>query len=67
MANIKQGLCPSCGKERPLASFAFGVIKTTLCLRCLSRYLDKVVIPNMLKNERTEDDTILIGGDYVEN
>ena len=61
MATIKVGVCPSCGKERELAYFQFGVIKTTLCVYCLKKYLDNAVIPRLSRNNDTSDDNCLIG------
>lgn len=60
MANIKTGVCPSCGKDRELAYFQFGVIKSTMCVHCLKRYLDSAVIPRLVKNNNTDDDKCLI-------
>lgn len=65
MATIKTGVCPSCGKDRELAYFQFGVIKSTLCVHCLKKYLDNAVIPRLIKNSRTDDDKVMIAG--VEN
>lgn len=65
MATIKTGVCPSCGKDRELAYFQFGVIKSTLCVHCLKKYLDNAVIPKLIKNNRTDDDKVMIAG--VEN
>lgn len=61
MATVKTGVCPSCGKDRELAYFQFGIIKTTLCVYCLKRYLDTAVIPRLVKNSKTDDDNVLIG------
>ena len=61
MATVKTGVCPSCGKERELAYFQFGVIKSTMCVHCLKRYLDSAVIPRLIKNNNTDDDRVLIG------
>lgn len=61
MATVKTGVCPSCAKERELAYFQFGVIKCTLCVHCLKRYLDSAVIPRLIKNNNTDDDRVLIG------
>lgn len=61
MATIKTGICPSCGKDRELAYFQFGVIKSTMCVHCLKRYLDVSVIPRLLKNNNTSDDECIIG------
>ena len=61
MSNIKIGVCPSCGKERELAFFQFGVIKTTICVYCLKKYLDYAVIPRLEKNNNSKDDDCLIG------
>jgi len=61
MATVKTGVCPSCGKDRELAYFQFGVIKSTICVHCLKRYLDSAVIPRLLKNNNTNDDECLIG------
>lgn len=60
MATIKTGVCPSCGKDRELAYFKFGVIQTTLCVYCLKRYLDSAVIPRLVKNSDTTDDNTLL-------
>lgn len=65
MATVKTGFCPSCGKDRELAYFQFGIIKSTMCVHCLKRYLDSAVIPRLLKNSNTDDDKCLIGS--VEN
>ncbi|MCM1004524.1 MAG: hypothetical protein NC408_09320 [Candidatus Gastranaerophilales bacterium] len=65
MATVKTGVCPSCGKDRELAYFQFGIIKSTMCVHCLKRYLDSAVIPRLLKNNNTDDDKCLIGS--VEN
>ena len=65
MATIKTGVCPSCGKDRELAYFQFGVIKSTLCVHCLKKYLDNAVIPRLIKNNRTDNDKVMIAG--VEN
>lgn len=54
MANIKTGVCPSCGKERELAYIKFGVIQSTMCPYCLSKYLDICILPRLRKNN---DDT----------
>lgn len=64
MATVKTGVCPSCGKERELAFFQFGIIKSTMCVYCLKRYLDLAVIPRLVKNSKTDDDECLIG-DYT--
>ncbi len=61
MATIKTGVCPSCGKDRVLAYFQFGVIKSTMCVYCLNRYLNSAVIPRLAKNNSTDDDECLIG------
>ena len=65
MATVKTGVCPSCGKDRELVYFQFGIIKSTMCVYCLKRYLDSAVIPRLLKNNNTDDDECLIVG--VEN
>lgn len=62
MAIVKTGVCPSCGKDRELAYFQFGIIKSTLCVYCLKRYLDSSVIPRLLKNNNPDSDECLIGG-----
>ena len=62
MAIVKTGICPSCGKERQLAYFQFGIIKSTMCVYCLKRYLDIAVIPRLTKNNDTTDDKCMIGG-----
>lgn len=59
MAKIDKGLCPSCFKERELALFKFGVINTTMCPYCISRYLLGVVIPILDKNNNTRDDNLI--------
>lgn len=61
MATVKTGVCPSCGKDRELAYFQFGIIKSTMCVYCLKKYLDFSVIPRLIKNQRTDDDECLIG------
>lgn len=61
MATVKTGVCPSCGKDRELAYFQLGIIKSTMCVHCLKRYLDTAVIPRLLKNNNTDDDDFLIG------
>ena len=61
MASVKTGFCPSCGKDRPLAFFQFGIIKSTMCVYCLDIYLKKIVIPNLERSNRTDDDNIQIG------
>lgn len=63
---IKNGCCPCCGKERELAFFNFGVIKSTMCVYCLKKYLDKAVIPRLEVNNDTSTDRCIIsvfGGD----
>lgn len=65
MATIKTGVCPSCGKDRELAYFQFGIVKSTMCVHCLKRYLDQAVIPRLLKNNNPDDDVCMIG--VVEN
>lgn len=65
MATIKTGVCPSCGKDRELAFFQFGIVKATMCVHCLKRYLDQAVIPRLLKNNNPDDDVCMISG--VEN
>ena len=64
MATIKTGVCPSCGKDRELAYFQFGNIKSTMCVHCLKRYLDIAVIPRLVKNNDTKDDNCLIGANH---
>lgn len=64
MSTIKIGVCPFCLQEKQLAYFQFGVIKSTMCVYCLQRYIDKAIIPNMLKASTSE--TIMIGADDVE-
>lgn len=64
MSSIKIGVCPFCFQDKQLAYFQFGVIKSTMCVYCLQRYLDKAVIPNMVK--ASTEDTILIGADQSE-
>ena len=73
MANIKTGVCPSCGKERELAYIKFGVIQSTMCPYCLEKYLSRCIIPRLRKNnDETSDDCkidnkgVVIGG-YLKN
>ena len=63
MANLKVGICPSCGKERQLSLFKFGVIQSTMCPYCLYAYLGKCVIPRLSKNNDTSDDKPMIMGE----
>ncbi len=63
MARVNKGLCPSCFKEREVATFKFGIINTTMCVYCLKRYLSDCVIPMLELNNRTCDDNIIAGGD----
>ncbi len=62
MGNIKKGICPVCGKERELAYFQFGVIKTTACCYCLERYLTSFVIPRLTYNNDDSSDVTLLKG-----
>lgn len=62
MANIKTGVCPTCGKERELAYIKFGVIQSTMCVYCLSKYLDQCIIPRLRKNNDETTDRPLING-----
>lgn len=63
MASIKKGICPSCGKDRELAFFQLGVIKSTMCVYCLERYLKNCVIPLMNNNNTvSENETMISGG-----
>ena len=62
MATVKTGVCPCCGKDRELAYFQFGVIKTTMCIYCIKRYIDSAVIPHLKMNNSTDDDKCLIVG-----
>jgi hypothetical protein len=65
MANIKTGICPSCGKDRELAFFKFGVIQSTVCVHCLKKYLEMAVIPRLIKNNNPDDDKcLLLGEEY---
>jgi hypothetical protein len=73
MANIKTGLCPSCGKDRELAYIKFGVIQSTMCPFCLSKYLERCILPRLRKsndessdNCQIESSGVVIGG-YLEN
>lgn len=60
MANIKLGVCPSCGKERELAYVKFGVIQATMCPYCLYKYLDCYVIPRLrVNNDKSTDKSLL--------
>ena len=65
MANIKIGLCPSCGKERQLSLFKFGVIQSTMCPYCLHAYLERCVLPRLNKNNDTSDDKPMIMSEGV--
>lgn len=65
MATIKKGICPSCGKNRELSYFQFGIVKSTMCVHCLKRYLDLCVIPQFLENNKIDNDECFIG--VVEN
>lgn len=69
MANIKTGVCPSCGKERELAYIKFGVIQSTMCVYCLHKYLERSIIPRLQRNNDASTDKcqieaygIVIGG-----
>ena len=62
MARINKGCCPSCFKERELATFQFGVIHTTMCVYCLDRYVQKCVIPMLEYNNSRKDDNFLAEG-----
>lgn len=60
MANIKTGVCPTCGKERELAYLKFGVIQSTMCVYCLEKYLDKCIIPRLrINNDEATDECVL--------
>lgn len=61
MSNVKKGLCPSCGKERELAYIKFGIIQATMCPYCLSKYLDKCILPLLRKNNDETTDRTQIG------
>lgn len=63
MASIKKGICPSCGKDRELAFFQLGVIKSTMCVHCLERYLKNCVIPLMINNNSVSENESMISGD----
>ena len=65
MANIKIGLCPSCGKERQLSAFKFGVIQSTMCPYCLYAYLGRCVLPRLKQNNDISDDKAMIMGEGV--
>ncbi|MCI5905458.1 MAG: hypothetical protein MRZ61_10005 [Oscillospiraceae bacterium] len=73
MANIKTGVCPSCGKERELAYIKFGVIQSTMCVYCLHKYLERCIIPRLRKNNDETTDKCQIGengvviGGYLNN
>lgn len=46
MARIdKDFMCPSCGKQRQLCVFKYGVISSTLCTFCLEIYLRDTLNP----------------------
>ena len=62
MANLKVGLCPSCGKERQLAYFKFGVVQATMCPFCMSAYLDRCVLPRLKSNNDMSQSMIMSGG-----
>ncbi len=72
MANVKVGICPSCGKERELAYIKFGIIQSTMCPYCLSKYLDRCILPKLRYNNDDKTDKckidskgVVVGG-YLE-
>ncbi len=56
MANVKTGICPSCGKERELAYIKLGVIQATMCPFCLHKYLERSIIPRLQHNNDESTD-----------
>ena len=60
MANIKTGVCPTCGKERELAYIKFGVIQATMCPFCLHKYLAACVLPRIKESNDTSTDNCQI-------
>ena len=72
MANVKMGVCPSCGKERELAYIKFGIIQSTMCPYCLHKYLERCIIPRLQRNNVDSTDKcqieafgVVIGGGVV--
>ena len=72
MANVKIGVCPSCGKERELAYIKLGIIQSTMCPYCLHKYLERCVIPRLqLNNDESTDNCqieaygVVIGGGVI--
>lgn len=65
MANIKMGVCPTCGKDRELCYIKFGVIQATMCPYCLHKYLDVCILPRLKKNNDLENDTCQISNDGI--
>lgn len=59
--SVTIAVCPSCMKERELAEFRLGVIHVTMCPFCLSKYLIRCVIPNLVKSNlpTTEEKTVI--------
>ncbi len=69
MATIKTGVCPVCLKDRQLAKFEFGIVKSTLCPHCLKKYLDTAVIPRIVVNNNFSEDnsnSVVVGITYDE-
>lgn len=69
MANVKIGICPSCGKESELAYIKFGIIQSTMCPYCLHKYLERYIIPRLqINNDESTDNCqiesygVVIGG-----
>lgn len=66
MAQIKKGICPSCGNNRELAYFKLGIVQSTMCVYCMERYLSRFIIPQLTKDndvsEYTTENTIKIEG-----
>ena len=69
MANVKMGVCPSCGKERELAYIKFGIIQSTMCPYCLHKYLERSIIPRLQRNNDESTDRcqieVYVGGEVV--
>lgn len=62
MARINKGCCPSCFKDRELLTLQFGIIRATMCVYCLDRYLSQCVIPMIEKNNNIHDDNYISEG-----
>jgi hypothetical protein len=73
MANVKTGICPTCGNERELAYIKFGVIQATMCPFCLHKYLEICILPRIQRNNDPSNDKCQITvkgavvGGYLKN